>query len=169
MTTEPTAATCGDWYPQARVKILLGITDGISASWRRKGIGPAPYAKLSHHAQFSYAPRPVDAVRLGLLGIGTFGLKLHGVPSPLTDEGAARVAGEAFGPLVPEGEMIRRLGVSKRIVAGWRAQGIGPRCIRSSFNRPYDYQASDVAELRKHLIELGRIGVALPGVRPLKA
>lgn len=157
------------WISQDDLKKLLGITDGIAASWRRKKIGP-PCRKFDYQEPFSYEAASVEDLRRALIGIGTFGLKLHGVAAPLcAEDGPARVTGEASGPLIPEQEMLGQLGTSKRVVAGWRSQGNGPRCVRSAFTRPYDYQASDVAELRKHLLKLGEFGIALPGHSPLVA
>jgi len=164
----PTPTARSGWITQDDLKKLLRITAGICASWRRRDIGPR-CAKFDHQEPFSYESESVDEIRSGLLGIGRFGLKLHGVDAPLSAEGSVIVTGNATGPLISEGEAIKQLGISKRVAANWRSLGIGPRCIRSAFNRPYDYQASDVAELRKHLIKLGTFGLALPGLPPLIA
>jgi hypothetical protein len=166
MASNPAARS--GWISQDDLKKKLGITDGMAASLRRKKIGPK-CAKFDHHEPFSYDEADVREIRSALLGIGRLGLKLHGMVTPLTAENVpAYVWAEAPGPLISEREMLKELGISKRVAAGWRSQGIGPRCIRSSFTRPYDYQASDVAELRKHLIKLGKFGIGLPGLPPLR-
>jgi hypothetical protein len=164
-STDPAARS--GWISQANTEGKLGVSAGILANLRRKKLGPL-CCKFDHQEPFSYDAVSVEVLRHALLGIGAFGLKLHGMAAPLCmEDGPARVTGEAPGPLIPEHEMLGQLGISKRVAAGWRSQGIGPRCVRSTFTRPYDYQASDVAELRKHLLKLGEFGIALPGLSPL--
>jgi hypothetical protein len=148
--------------------VRLGVPAGVLAGWRRRGIGPT-CAKLDHQEPFVYACRDVNALRSPLLGLGRYGLKLHGMGAPLQEAGGQpQITGEPTGPLMCESKMLPLLGISKRVAGNWRSIGAGPRHIRQSFSRPYAYAADDVADLRRHLLALGGFDISLPGLPPLK-
>lgn len=70
---------------------------------------------------------------------------------------------------ISQTEAAFRLGITDRVQAKWRAARKGPRAIQKDHRKRFQYDAHDVERLRAAILELGKFGLSLTGVEPLRA
>lgn len=157
MTTDP--------IPQSEVRELLGVTDGVLSSWRKKKQGP-DWERRGWQEQLWYSKDETEVLRPALLTLGKYGLCIPGVARPLGDRVAQNdpIAGDTY---ISKYEAMEKLGVTSGIIDGWADRGVGPRAWRPSLRQPYRYRLKEVLDLRAALLILGSFNIGLPNCPPL--
>jgi hypothetical protein len=158
------ASNLAELMRQDEVVALWGVSDGILAGLRKRGAGPH-HVKLDHQEKFRYQREQAEEIGAALAIMRRFGLVLHGVDQAAKE----RRYYERDASCISQATVIARLGISANVAQGWRSKGIGPRCIRSHPKQAWRYIESEVEELRDALLVLGRYGMNLPGIAPLRA